>query len=161
MDRGTLDGSHFSVFDEAAKTDPVLALKLLASANYKIMAARATADHLRQELQAAEDYYLWTLEDGRPWITAAMGPSITSHLTTIHLLERYALLLTRDCLRLEGCLSGAVNTSHWQAWCTSVLRLNQQTPNVHDHFLWQTSLMDPEEEGGEPLVNLVLRRDAQ
>ncbi|XP_047474235.1 formin-like protein 20 [Penaeus chinensis] len=30
-----------------------------------------------------------------------------------------------------GCLSGPPDGSHWQAWCVSVKRLNQQTPNVH------------------------------
>lgn len=171
MDEGTLSNSSFTVFDEEVSHDLGEVAKLLATTYLKVMTARRAREQLSKELQVIERIYYSAVDVGRASAQYAMSMSITSLLTTGHLLDRYLLLLARDCLLLESCLRGAVPMSYWRSWRSSLGELRERIPNVHDYFLWQISIQSQDEEEedfsgrglreGSRHLGLVLRRDAQ
>lgn len=172
MDEGTLSNSSFTVFDEEVSHDLGEVAKLLATTYLKVTTARRAREQLSKELQVVERIYYSAVDAGRASAQYAMSMAITSLLTTGHLLDRYLLLMARDCLLLESCLRGAVPMSYWRSWRSSLEELRERIPNVHDYFLWQISLQSQEEEEEEDYsgrgarersrhLGLVLRRDAQ
>lgn len=169
MDEGTLASCNFTAFDEKVARHPAEIAQLLLKNFQKVTAAKMAREHLSQELHLLERVYYSAVDSGRASVRQAMVPSLTSLLTTAHLLDRYILLLTRDCLRLESCLRGPVPAPYWRSWRSSVIELRQRIPNVHDYFLWQVSVHSHDEaEAGEDRaqwrsrnVGLTLRRDAQ
>lgn len=142
MDMGTLHESTFTLFDKHSCRNRVRTVHLLTKTQGKVMLARTAREHLLSQLRAREDRYCSLFEAGRAPAAASVVASIASLQTMLHLVERYILLLLRDCLRLESCLRGPIEDAHWRRWRSSVRELTQRTPNVHDYFLWELS-QDP------------------
>lgn len=168
MDEGTLSNSSFTVFDEEVSHDLGEVAKLLATSYLKVTTARRAREQLSKELQLIERIYYSAVDAGRASVQYTVAMSITSLLTTGHLLDRYLLLMARDCLLLESCLRGAVPMSYWRSWRSSLEELRERIPNVHDYFLWHLSIQSDDEDVLEEgvrersrHVGLVLRRDAQ
>ena len=168
MDQGTLSSSKFTVFDERIVDDPAAVSRLLTTTFLKVTAARMMREQLRHQLQLVERVYLSAVDSGRASVRQSVATSVTSLLTMTHLLDRYLLLMARDCLRLESCLRGPAPVSYWRAWRSSLDELHQRIPNVHDYFLWQLSSQSQDEADQSDGTELrssthvaSLRRDAQ
>ena len=107
MDEGTLASCNFTAFDEKVARHPAEIAQLLLKSFQKVTAAKMAREHLSQELHLLERVYYSAVDSGRASVRQAMVPSLTSLLTTAHLLDRYILLLTRDCLRFGVVSSGS------------------------------------------------------
>lgn len=163
MDTGTLQESTFTVFEKRPNQSRVRILHLLSSTQTKVMLARTAREHLLSQLREREDRYCALFEAGRAPAAASVVAPMATLQTTLHLVERYILLLLRDCLRMESCLRGPVEDVHWRTWRSSVRDLVERTPNVHDYFLWELSL-DPGRHAaasGDFTNHLILLRTAQ
>ena len=174
MDYGSLTGSRFTVFDNTVAEDPQRTAQLLNITHAKLAIAKSIKTQIREQLRGLEDVYHASLGFGKASSRAAMIPRLTSMLAQAHLLDRYILLVARDCLLYESCLRGPVPDSYWQNWRTSTLDLANRAPNIHDYFLWRITLEDEELDISQDEENLdehrvpdngrlrlALRRDAQ
>ena len=164
VDVGMIIGNEWPMFPERANNDPEFAWSLLEQKNERIARTERILTRLRDDLSRRERWWCQALEDGRSWVHDGLANSITSRLTTIHLLERYALCLVRDSLRLESIVRGEpIPVADVMHWNNAVMRQRQMAPNVHDHYLWRSSL--PSHINGVPnrnqTVQLELRRIAE
>ena len=73
---------------------------------------------------------------------------------SIHLLQRYLLILTRDGLAIQAALRGSVPAVFLVALRDTERVIVARAPNVHDHFLWQDTYedddLDDEEDDEDP-----------
>lgn len=165
MDTGTVHESTFTVFEKPASQDRERLLHLLSNTQTKVMLARAARERLLSQLREREDRYCALFEAGRAPAAASVVAPMATLQTVLHLVERYILLLLRDCLRMESCLRGPIENAHWRTWRSSVRDLDERTPNVHDYFLWELSLdpaRHPPSDTSDDVTNhLVLSRTSQ
>lgn len=161
MDLGSINTSEFTVFDSSVVDEPAQVAQLLATSHLKVSTARLTRRQLGEQLRLLQDVYHASLDHGKASVRSAMVPRVTALLTLVHLLDRYILLMARDCLRLEACLRGPIPSSFVHAWRESQRELRLRTPNIHDYFLWRVTSSSQDDEDNSfsgSLPDLVLWR---
>ena len=145
MDVGSLASTRWSLIDPHILEDSSALAKRLTIGHRRALAAKVARSHIQQQLRQASHVFTCAINHGRASVMNVKSHNVTSLLTTAHLLDRYILLLTRDCIHLESLLrQQPVPTSFWQTWQASVHELSQRIPNVHDYYMWQMNLVDPE-----------------
>ena len=65
--------------------------------------------------------------------------------TTHHLLRRYQLVLLRDMMRMKQALGVNVRPRLWESWYNNEFELRNESPNVHNLFLWSLERHENEE----------------
>ena len=65
--------------------------------------------------------------------------------TTHHLLRRYQLVLLRDMMRMKQALGVNVRPRLWESWYNNEFELRNESPNVHNLFLWSLERLENDE----------------
>ena len=74
-----------------------------------------------------------------------MVMKLSALTTTHHLLKRYQLVILRDMMRMKQALGTNVRPRLWESWYRNEVDLRNESPNVHNLFLWSLERLENEE----------------
>lgn len=151
MDLGDLIGSRFTTFaegrDDIVDPDRKYLRHRLRLNRAKMDVARRVCDEAKGQYAEMRHLLRVATVNRRPGAAYTFRIRLSSLETTIHLLQRYLLILSRDGLAIQAQLRGSVPAVYCLALRETERVIVARAPNVHDHFLWEDSYDDEEDAG--------------
>ena len=153
MDLGDLSFVSFTTLDEDLEFQACRAplqvrnqlYQQLLSAQAKLLAAQKVQKSVTEQLRAMEVIRARFGLSSSNIANHPMVMKLSALTTTHHLLKRYQLVILRDMMRMKQALGSNVRPRLWESWYHNEVDLRNESPNVHNLFLWSLERHENEE----------------